>query len=180
MRAASAQSDSCGLSKLSLAALASMAIREFAIVPQRCSKGKSGRTPEATSLKIDSRYRRFAVALASGVVLIFLLSHPLPQQFVAMLLYSLCELLKIPSATEALQRDAAGQLRTAAAPFWAFFLERYLMPVLFQLIGVSVAFLVLHRLTTTAIGGDGPRCKKCGYLLRGVSKPRCPECGRPI
>lgn len=25
-----------------------------------------------------------------------------------------------------------------------------------------------------------PQCRKCGYILRGLSKPRCPDCGEPI
>lgn len=25
---------------------------------------------------------------------------------------------------------------------------------------------------------DGPRCRKCGYLLIGLTTPRCPECGQ--
>lgn len=24
------------------------------------------------------------------------------------------------------------------------------------------------------------RCRKCGYILRGLSEPRCPECGERI
>lgn len=29
--------------------------------------------------------------------------------------------------------------------------------------------------------GDGEtRCRKCKYILRGLSEPRCPECGEPI
>ena len=27
---------------------------------------------------------------------------------------------------------------------------------------------------------DGPRCKKCEYLLIGLTTPRCPECGQPF
>ncbi|MBI4719011.1 MAG: hypothetical protein HY763_14490 [Planctomycetes bacterium] len=29
--------------------------------------------------------------------------------------------------------------------------------------------------------GDGEtRCRKCRHILRGLSAPRCPECGEPI
>ncbi|MHC4800425.1 MAG: hypothetical protein ACYTF1_27610, partial [Planctomycetota bacterium] len=24
------------------------------------------------------------------------------------------------------------------------------------------------------------RCRKCGYILRGITEPRCPECGEKI
>jgi len=27
---------------------------------------------------------------------------------------------------------------------------------------------------------DQPRCRKCGYMLRGLSRPQCPECGEHI
>ncbi len=27
---------------------------------------------------------------------------------------------------------------------------------------------------------DAGRCRECGYLLRGLTEPRCPECGRPF
>lgn len=25
-----------------------------------------------------------------------------------------------------------------------------------------------------------PRCRKCRYVLRGLTEPRCPECGTPL
>ena len=28
--------------------------------------------------------------------------------------------------------------------------------------------------------GDESRCRKCDYILRGLTKPRCPECGERI
>ena len=27
---------------------------------------------------------------------------------------------------------------------------------------------------------DETRCRKCSYILRGLTEPRCPECGEPI
>ena len=27
---------------------------------------------------------------------------------------------------------------------------------------------------------DQTRCRKCGYILRGITEPRCPECGEKI
>ena len=29
-------------------------------------------------------------------------------------------------------------------------------------------------------GGGQTRCRKCGYILRGLTEPRCPECGEHI
>ena len=28
--------------------------------------------------------------------------------------------------------------------------------------------------------GDDPRCAQCGYILRGISSARCPECGADV
>ena len=30
------------------------------------------------------------------------------------------------------------------------------------------------------IGPSETRCRKCGFVLRGLSQPRCPECGEAI
>lgn len=27
---------------------------------------------------------------------------------------------------------------------------------------------------------DEPTCRRCGYILRGLTQPRCPECGTPF
>ena len=27
---------------------------------------------------------------------------------------------------------------------------------------------------------DEPRCRNCGYILRGLAEPRCPECGERV
>lgn len=37
--------------------------------------------------------------------------------------------------------------------------------------------LVTHTHTR---GDDETRCRKCKYILRGISEPRCPECGERI
>ena len=72
--------------------------------------------------------------------------------------------------------------------------ERYLPP---RGVGVDLgdlavgAFLFfLPPVTTLAIhaavsrrDGDSPqetRCRKCGYILRGIPEPRCSECGERI
>ncbi len=38
--------------------------------------------------------------------------------------------------------------------------------------GIRAAEFGLRRL--------GPYCRKCSYLLRGLTEPRCPECGTPF
>ena len=43
---------------------------------------------------------------------------------------------------------------------------------------VSVGWIV----TTLSVdrGGHETRCRKCRYILRGLTEPRCPECGTMI
>lgn len=46
-----------------------------------------------------------------------------------------------------------------------------------------VPFLVcvgVHDVLTARWIRVGPYCSGCGYLLRGLTVPRCPECGRAI
>ena len=40
---------------------------------------------------------------------------------------------------------------------------------------VSYTLATLHAQTDEL--EDGPRCRRCGYILRGLTEPRCPECG---
>ena len=51
-------------------------------------------------------------------------------------------------------------------------------------VGVSIWVLALglamaeaYRLTRRRPVVEGPVCQKCGYCLRGLRDPRCPECG---
>ena len=42
-------------------------------------------------------------------------------------------------------------------------------------------YRVLSRWFSPDQGGDRETlCRKCGYILRGISEPRCPECGERI
>ncbi len=52
---------------------------------------------------------------------------------------------------------------------------------------LTINVLILHRTTWSYFRGRrGARrsnrgeCENCGYLLRGLSEPRCPECGTPF
>jgi predicted amidophosphoribosyltransferase len=47
--------------------------------------------------------------------------------------------------------------------------------VLFWAFGPGILLLFL-RPTHPRRG----HCPRCGYLLRGLPEPRCPECGRPF
>ncbi len=46
------------------------------------------------------------------------------------------------------------------------------------LVGVVAFGLAAHFLKVPA--GRETRCRRCGYILRGISEPRCPECGERI
>jgi hypothetical protein len=37
-----------------------------------------------------------------------------------------------------------------------------------------------HRRIDSAANRRAGRCRKCGYLLYGLTEPRCPECGEPF
>jgi len=41
-----------------------------------------------------------------------------------------------------------------------------------------VGWVLITAMTAWSIGEL--RCRRCRYILRGLSEPRCPECGEPI
>ncbi|MHC4671729.1 MAG: hypothetical protein ACYTF1_02260 [Planctomycetota bacterium] len=43
-----------------------------------------------------------------------------------------------------------------------------------------VVFLMLTRLYGPKYIDPNTRCRKCGYILRGIPEPRCSECGEKI
>lgn len=55
--------------------------------------------------------------------------------------------------------------------------------VVFFLPGAAVA-LSTYGILTALFGGahrdSETRCRKCGYILRGITEPRCPECSERI
>jgi hypothetical protein len=60
----------------------------------------------------------------------------------------------------------------------------YLLGVNRAMLPELACFLVGSHLIAVIIyrAGDASetRCRKCGYILRGISEPRCPECGERI
>ena len=47
----------------------------------------------------------------------------------------------------------------------------------------AISLKVYHTLTcewAEAFPDNELRCRKCQYILRGLTKPRCPECGEAI
>ena len=39
---------------------------------------------------------------------------------------------------------------------------------------------LLTRMYAKSPVGSETRCRKCNYILRGITEPRCPECGERI
>src|SRR6476660_6981053 len=42
------------------------------------------------------------------------------------------------------------------------------------LVAISTFIIVTHL---TRLRSKDTACRKCGYILRGITEPRCPECG---
>ena len=76
-------------------------------------------------------------------------------------------------------RDAVFYLTASRVrvPFWAPAGIVYGVPV-------AIITLAAYALATRLFGAkphDGEtRCRKCNYILRGITEPRCPECGERI
>ncbi len=50
-----------------------------------------------------------------------------------------------------------------------------------QLAAVILVYgLLTRRYYASRPGGGETLCRRCGYILRGISEPRCPECGERI
>lgn len=55
--------------------------------------------------------------------------------------------------------------------------------VVVVLLGALIATIIIARVTerfTSAPKSDAPQCRACGYILLGLTEPRCPECGYPF
>ena len=56
---------------------------------------------------------------------------------------------------------------------------RFFWPPLL-LAGPTATAVLLHMLTPREKKDDHTRCGKCGYILKGLTEPRCSECGEKI
>lgn len=52
----------------------------------------------------------------------------------------------------------------------------YVVVLLSPALGLSILVVLLRGLRKTEL--ETPSCLKCNYSLRGLTEPRCPECGR--
>lgn len=54
------------------------------------------------------------------------------------------------------------------------------MPICLFLSIVGLVLLAILPKVGNAPSDGETRCRKCGYILRGITEPRCPECGERI
>jgi len=52
------------------------------------------------------------------------------------------------------------------------------LPIL--LVGFAACGVLSYLPGRREITDGQTRCRKCGYILRGITEPRCPECGERI
>ena len=52
--------------------------------------------------------------------------------------------------------------------------------VLPQILTATVYGLLTRRYYRAKGQDEETRCRKCSYILRGLTEPRCPECGEAI
>ena len=55
-----------------------------------------------------------------------------------------------------------------------------LMPFGILAMMTIVPLVVFWRLTPSFVADGHTRCGHCGYILKGLPEPRCPECGEAI
>jgi hypothetical protein len=48
------------------------------------------------------------------------------------------------------------------------------------LLAFAVFGLLTHWFGRPGFSDNETRCRRCGYILRGITEPRCPECGERI
>ena len=109
-------------------------------------------------------WRRFIVAVASGVATSAVLS--------------LVGFVWIVGRTHTVVEVATDLLSPRLARQVYVPLMELASVVGFALPAVIVAVLVYALLPGRR--GTETRCRKCGYILRGLTEPRCPECGERI
>ena len=66
------------------------------------------------------------------------------------------------------------------ADFMIFYAVQYVCPVITKIVILLIAGGVYSRMLQRALEYGQPRCSRCGYSLRGLQSPRCPECGLQI
>ncbi len=64
--------------------------------------------------------------------------------------------------------------------FWSVYLYRTLVFwIPMGTLGCLVTAIIYSYIKRAKDDGEC-RCRKCGYILKGISEPKCPECGEQI
>jgi hypothetical protein len=76
-----------------------------------------------------------------------------------------------------------GSMQAAGWNSWRFWWDNWLFIALAIALGAVLATIVIARFTESQRRRDvpdAPLCRACGYVLLGLTQPRCPECGHPF
>jgi len=52
--------------------------------------------------------------------------------------------------------------------------------ILPTIVGAVLSFILITHITRLPSDNRETRCRKCGYILKGIKEPRCSECGERI
>ena len=58
--------------------------------------------------------------------------------------------------------------------------DMLLVAIVASLAGPIIATVLVYMLTPKEKLDGEMRCRKCGYILKGLTEPRCSECGERI
>lgn len=90
---------------------------------------------------------------------------------------------------DALGKSWRGMRDAGWEPIWFLMVVSFVSVLTVLLLGVGLILvglpLMLAAATVTyasvfGVPNDGSRCKVCGYQVKGLASPVCPECGEPL
>ena len=86
-------------------------------------------------------------------------------------------------ATPSVLRVVEREVRVFSRLWRGFVFSLFLNPVLAIWVPLCALPIGLYAFVTHLAGAKEDtetRCRKCSYILRGITEPRCPECGERI
>ena len=63
---------------------------------------------------------------------------------------------------------------------YVFITANIIYQIVLACICITVYGLLTRRYYKSRLHVDETRCRKCGYILKGITEPRCSECGERI
>ena len=63
--------------------------------------------------------------------------------------------------------------------FWDYFFTAIFFELPFYFMAAITASVVFN-FVLRPVDDNETRCRKCGYILKGISEPKCSECGEQI